>query len=424
MSYARRLSTDVGASAGLVAVRRHNLALVLSHLRSDGPRSRAGLAAATGLTRATVSSLVAELRVRGLVAEGETARGAVGRPSQPVDLDGDHFVTVGAEVDLDHLAVTALNLRGEVVGERWLPHAPTGLEPDVLLPRLARLVAEVAAPLTAGGAELVGVTLAVPGLVEQSSGEVLRAPNLGWSRTPVLALVRALLGDPAYPLLLDNEANLAARAEAGAPERRGVRDLVLLTGGVGVGAGVVSGGRLLQGVRGFAGEVGHMQLDPGGRPCGCGRRGCWETVVGLNALLAAAADADDPVRDPARDVRSRLDLLADRAAAGDVRTLDALALTADWLGAGAGVLVNLVNPGLLVLAGYFAALGPWLAGPVAAALPDRVFAPGSGGCRVEVSTLGYAAASRGAALEGLSRIFADPTAVATAAAPVPAGAPA
>lgn len=425
MIHARPLQADAGASAGLLEVRRHNLALVLSHLRASGARSRATIAAETGLNKATVSSLVAELVERGLVAEGETERGAVGRPSQQVDLDGGVFFTVGTEVNLGYLAVVALNVRSEVVAERWVPLAADEHDAQVAIPRLAQLVLEVVEPLTRAGGELVGVTFAVPGLVERSTGRVLRAPNLGWSQIAVVETMRTLLGDPGYPLLLDNEANLAARAEVEAADRTGVDHLVLLTGVVGVGAGVVTAGQLLRGVRGFAGEVGHLQLDPGGRRCGCGRRGCWETVAGLDALLTAAADSDDPVRDPSIDLVRRLDLLTGRARDGDGRTLEALERTAGWLGVGAGILVNLFDPELLVLGGYFARLGPWIAGPLAAALPDRVFAPADGGCRVEPSSLGFTAAARGGALEAMGRIFADPTAVASPrAAAVPAGAPA
>ena len=239
--------------------------------------------------------------------------------------------------------------------------------------------------------------------------------------------MRTLLGDPGYPLLLDNEANLAARAEVETADRAGVDHLVLLTGVVGVGAGVVTAGQLLRGVRGFAGEVGHLQLDPGGRRCGCGRRGCWETVAGLNALLAAAADPDDPVRDPLDRRRTAAGRLLTGPGRGRRRPHPRRAgpRPRGWLGIGAGILVNLFDPELLVLGGYFARLGPWLAEPLAASLPDRVFAPASGGCRVEPSSLGFTAAARGGALEAMSRIFDDPTAVASPrAAAVPAGAPA
>ena len=194
-----------------------------------------------------------------------------------------------------------------------------------------------------------------------------------------------------------------------------MRNLVLLTGAAGVGGGVIADGRLLRGEHGFAGEVGHMRVDPGGALCGCGRRGCWETVVGLNALLARAARRDDPVRDPALDVAQRLAELDRRAQAGDVRTLDALAEVAGWLTLGTGMLVNVFNPEVLVLGGWFAALGHHLAGPLQAELDGHVYAPGAGGCRVEVSTLGFSAATRGGALQVLDGVFADPTVVARSA---------
>ncbi|HRD60461.1 MAG TPA: ROK family protein, partial [Nocardioides sp.] len=109
----------------------------------------------------------------------------------------------------------------------------------------------------------------------------------------------------AYPVTVDNEANLAAIAEAtpGDPDRR---DVLVIFGEVGVGGGIVAEGRLLRGRHGYAGEFGHMTVEPQGRRCGCGRVGCWETLVGLPALLDRAADPDDPVRDPALPIDARL----------------------------------------------------------------------------------------------------------------------
>jgi predicted NBD/HSP70 family sugar kinase len=406
-----QLGRGAGASADQLAVRRHNLSLVLSHLRAVGPRSRAKVAAETGLNKATVSSLVAELVGRGLVAEGETQRGAVGRPSQQIDLDGTNFFTVGTEINVDYLAALAMNVRGEVVAEQRLSVDAARLGVPSVLRRLSRLITTLVDPLTARGGRLVGLTVAVPGLTERSTGTVLRAPNLGWVDTPVVADLRRLLDDPPYPVLLDNEANLAARAEMEAGGRSAVSNLILLTGAAGVGGGIIADGQLVRGGQGLAGEVGHLQLDPGGATCGCGRRGCWETVVGLGALLDAAADEDDPVRDPSLDLVQRLEILKSRAEAGDSRTLGALTTTGSWLCSGAGILINLFNPEVLVLGGHFAVLGPWLAEPLVECLPDRVFAPDAGGCRVELSTLGFSGAVRGGALEALAQLFEQPTLV-------------
>jgi predicted NBD/HSP70 family sugar kinase len=402
-------------AADHVALRRNNLAVVLRHLRDAGPRSRARIAADTGLNKATVSSLVAELVERGLLREGEAAaeRGAIGRPGQLVELDGHGVCGIGAEINVDYLAVTALDLGGEVVGEHRMPLDVAHLEPAATLDRLTGLIRDAEAAVDARDAHTVGVTLAVPGLVQSATGTLALAPNLGWEPVAVVDELGSRLDDPAYPVRVDNEANLAALAAYAeiAPDHQDVGDLLLLTGGVGVGGGVVSGGHLLRGGHGYSGEVGHMPVAPDGGRCGCGRTGCWETVVGLNALLARATDADDPVRDPSLDVERRLAEITQRAEAGDERTLTALAETGSWLGLGGAVLVNVLNPDVLVLGGYFAALGPWLTEPLEQALRDRVIAPDGGGCRVVRSELGFAAAVRGGARTALDSVFVDPTVV-------------
>ena len=406
-----RLPDSASSGADHVAVRRHNLAVVLRHLRDYGPRSRARVAAETGLNKATVSSLVGELAERGLVRDGEAERGSVGRPGQTVVLDGHGICGIGAEVNVDYVAAMAVDLRGEVVAERRLPLGTSRVGPGPSLDHAARLVAEVTDAVAGRGGQPVGLTLAVPGLVETATGTLSTAPNLGWRDVAVVRELSTRLGRPAYPVTVDNEANLAAIAEVTAGEWAGTTDLILLTGAAGVGGGVVSGGRLLRGGHGFSGEVGHMPVDPAGRRCGCGRTGCWETVVGFAALLADVADPDDPVRDPDLDLDGRLAEINRRARLGDGRTLAALRHMGQWLGIGASILVNLLNPAVLVLGGYLAAVGEWLRGPLEAELSARVIAPDAGGCRVELSTLGTSATVLGGARVALESVFEDPATV-------------
>jgi predicted NBD/HSP70 family sugar kinase len=400
-----------GAStADQLAVRRHNLAVVMDHLRVNGPASRARIAAETGLNKATVSSLVADLAERGLVAEGETERGAVGRPGLVIGLDTTTYVSLGAEISVDYVSVLAMNLPGDPVAERRVPLDTSRLTPEQILARLAALTRSVLDSL-ADDVVVVGLTVAIPGLVETVSGIVHAAPNLGWREVPVAALLHELLDDPGIEIALDNEANLAALAER---ELRGTDapdDFILLTGGAGIGGGLVTAGQLLRGTAGFAGEVGHIQVTPTGVTCRCGRRGCWETVVGLNALLAAAAGPDDVVRDPSVDLDERLAELRTRAEQGDPRTLEAIAAVGVALASGAGTLLNVFNPRLLVLGGYFAVLRPWIEPGLREALDGEVFAPRSGGCRVEFSRLGYSAAVRGGAIAAASVVFENPSAL-------------
>jgi predicted NBD/HSP70 family sugar kinase len=407
-------------AADHVSLRRNNLSVVLRHVREMGSRSRARIAADTGLNKATVSSLVAELVERGLLRDGraQSERGALGRPGQLVELDGSAVCGVGAEINVDYLAVTALDLSGVTVIERRVPLDVAHLVPATTLDQLAELIREAVTAVHTRGGQTAGVTLAVPGLVQSATGLLKLAPNLGWTEVPVVGEMRARLGDPSYPVRVDNEANLAALAayselKGGAEGRAEGRaeDIVLLTGAVGVGGGMVTGGHLLRGGHGFSGEVGHMPVAPAGGICGCGRTGCWETVVGLTALLNKATDPDDPVRDPSLDVEQRLAEITRRADAGGARTLRALADVGTWLGIGGAILVNILNPDVLVLGGYFAVLGPWLKEPLESAIRDRVIAPDGGGCRVVQSELGFTAAVRGGAQISLDQVFLDPTLV-------------
>lgn len=396
--------------ADQMSVRRSNLSLVLRHLATAGSRSRARIAQETGLTKATVSSLVGELGARGLVRDGTIERGVLGRPGHRVELLGTGACGVGVEVNVDYVAAVVVDLAGRVVSSERLPLDGPRLGPVAVLDEVARLVERCLDVVATESSHVAGVTIALPGGVDVDSGTLTYAPNLGWREVPVVTALTERLGRD-VALRVDNEANLAALGEYRAGSASGTADLLLLTGEVGVGGGVISGGRLLRGGRGYGGEVGHMVLDPAGQVCGCGRRGCWETVVGLGPMLRAAAGPGDPLLDPAVDLDDRLDELTRRATAHDARTLAALAQVGTSLGIGASLLVNVLNPSVLVLGGYFATMGPWLLEPVRRQLAEHVVAPAAGGCRVEISTLGFSAAVRGGALVALDAVLDDPTSV-------------
>lgn len=414
------MSTRVTAApADQLTVRRSNLSLVLSHLRDAGPRSRARIASDTGLNKATVSSLVAELIERGLVGEGEVQReGNVGRPGQTVELAPGRVVGVGVEVNADFVDTTALDLTYQVVLARRAPADMRALGEQGAIALVQRCLDEALTDLAAGGSTVVGVTVAVPALVDSLRGRVALAPNLGWTGTPLAEQLDAALQHHGVHVGVENDANLGAIAEHAVGVGRDVDDLVYLAGEVGVGCGVIVGGELVRGATGFTGEIGHAPLNPRLDRCGCGRVGCWETQVGLGVLLAGCArGSDDPVLDSDADIDARLDLVMARAADGDPDTLATLERVGIALGLGASVLVNIVNPRALVLGGYFAALAPYLRPYVVHTLLERVVAPEAGGVEVRASELGFTAASRGGAVVALQAVFADPTRV-----PVPVSA--
>ncbi len=305
---------------------------------------------------------------------------------------------LGVEVNVDYVAVVGLTAHGQVAIDRRVPLDVPVLAPKVVLDRVADIAQAALDEARQAGAGVSGLTLAVPGLVDVERGTIVIAPNIGWRDLPAVHVLQKHLGLAVH---VENDANLSALAEHAFGVAAGVDDLAYLTGETGIGAGIISAGQLLRGATGMAGEIGHLPLDPAGHPCGCGRFGCWETGAGLATLLRAAADPDDMVRDPSLDVSGRIAEIARRAALGDRRTRVALEGIGTSLGLGASVLVNLLNPSVLVLGGYFADLGPWLIDRVRAELAARVVAPTAGRLKVELSTLGFTAAARGGALLAL-----------------------
>ncbi|GAB1824031.1 ROK family protein [Herbidospora sp. RD11066] len=376
-------------TTGRATLRRDNLSRVLRHLRDYGTCSRADVVEATGLHRATVSSLMTELMALGLVREeGTSTAGAVGRPRRDVALDGSRVGALGLEINVDYVAAHGSDLGGRVLFSACSGFDAAGAGFSACVAELVRMARLASAEMST----LAGVVVAVPGLVDAERGVVAFAPNLGWRDVPIADLLRAELG---VTVGVGNHANLAALAEYASGVAAGTPDMVYLTG---EGGGIIMGGRLLHGADGFSGDTGHLPVDPGGTRCGCGRTGCWETKVGLAALDPAGATVLDP--------ETRVHQIASAAAAGDTRTLAALAEVGRWLGLGGSILVNLFNPRAIVVGGYFAQLASRLIPPAQAELERRAVAGGR--CTIVASELGFEAASRGAAGVVVDRILDDP----------------
>ena len=400
--------------AGPAALRRANLSLVLRELRDHASLSRAHIAEATGLHRATVSNLMAELLDRRLVREvGVEHVGAVGRPRRAVELHGAHVGALGMEINVDYIAVHGTDLGGRVLVERRVVYDAMGSGPDSAVRRLGLVAKEAVEAMRRAGAVPAGIAVAVPGLVDVTRGVVTLAPNLYWHELPLADQLSSILGPLSVPVRVDNDANLAALAEYTSGVAAGTPHLVYLTGEVGVGGGIILGGELLRGADGFSGEVGHLQVDPNGTRCGCGRTGCWETKVGLAALVRAAMPEQAyglpgmPVPDPGERVAD----IARGLASGDRRMMTAVAQVGEWLGLGGSILANLLNPRVIVIGGYFASLAEWLLPHAQDQLQRLVVAAPAAQCRFVASTLGFGAASRGAASMVVNHIIDEPTTI-------------
>ncbi|MEV4755601.1 ROK family transcriptional regulator [Micromonospora sp. NPDC049559] len=399
------ISTQTGTQpADLGDVRTTNLAVVLRHVRANAPCSRADIAAATGLNKATVSSLVADLIDRRLVRETGLTENRIGRPATNLVIDGEPYAALGIEVSADQLTAVAVDLGGTRLLSWRRAFDAQAATADEAVAAIATLAGRATGRVRALDRGLLGLTVAVPGLVDDA-GVVRLATGLGWHDLPLAARLRAALRDPGYDLTVENDANLAALAEHREGRYAGTANLVHLTGGAGIGAGVVADHRLLRGGRGFAGEIGHVRLDPAGPACACGRRGCLEALAGIPALIRLALpDAAD--EGPVGDFAPEIERIRARARQGEPSTLDALTATGRYLGHAVSLLASLLNPEVVLLGGYYAILAEWLLPSATAELVARTAAPDAGGCQLAAGTLGPGAAATGAAATTLAHVDA------------------
>lgn len=384
--------------------RQENLSRLLRAVHVDGPLSRSDLAARLKVNRSTVGSLVTELVERGLVCErAPEARSAPGRPSPLVEPRRDGPVVLAVEIATDSLAAAIVTLGGAMRDSARVDRSREWRAPSETVDELASLAAPLIGMLPCRDS-ILAVGVSIPGLVRHDDGFVHIAPNLDWHDVALTQLVRERLGLD-VPVWAANDADLATLAEHTRGAGIGRSDFICLWGEAGVGAGIVAGGRQLTGSAGYAGEVGHVPVNPEGRTCHCGSRGCWETEVGEDALLRNAG------MQGTGGGRAALEALFAAADRQDAAALAAIASVGHWLGVGLVGLVNLFNPSGVAFGGLYAHLYPYVRQIVAGVVAERAIPAARDVVEFMPAALGPDSALLGAAELAFAPTLRDPATV-------------
>jgi predicted NBD/HSP70 family sugar kinase len=383
-------------------VRRANLSAIVRELHARGPLSRSELVAATGLTRSAIRGLIAEFVVARLAAEERAEPlGTPGRPSPLVRLNPTGAMVLAIEIAVDSIAVAIVGLGGEVLElvrvDRPRGHASV----DEVVADLAELATAVRDRVPSSD-NLIGVGVAVVGIVRRSDGFVSMAPNLEWTDVPLGDLLARSL-DLGVPVAVGNEADLGALGELRRGAAFGSDNVLFISSEVGVGGGLVVDGRPLTGAAGYGGEVGHIPVNKDGLACRCGSTGCWETEIGEGALLRRAGHPPD-------GGRTEIEAVLREAADGLPTALAALEAVGRWLGFGLAGLVNVLNSELVVLGGVFSRIHPFVAAALADEFDRRTLPASRALVRIVPATLGVDASLRGAAELAFEPFLADPAA--------------
>jgi predicted NBD/HSP70 family sugar kinase len=383
-------------------VRRANLGAIARELHTRGPLSRSELVAATGLTRSAIRGLIGEFVVAGLASEERAeSLGTPGRPSPVVRLNPTGATVLALEIAVDSIAVGIVGLGGEVLELIRVDRPRDRISVDDVVADLTELAATVRDRIPASD-NLIGVGVAIVGIVRRSDGFLSMAPNLGWTDVPLGHLLARSL-DLGVPIALGNEADLGALGELRRGAAIGSDNVLFISGEVGVGGGLIVDGRPLTGAAGYGGEVGHFPVNRNGLACRCGSAGCWETEVGEGALLRLAGHPPD-------GGRSEVEAVLREAADGSAIALAALDAVGRWLGYGLAGLVNVLNSQLVVLGGVFCRIHPVVARPLAEEFDRRTLPASRALVRIVPAMLGVDASLRGAAELAFDPFLADPAA--------------
>ncbi len=341
----------ISLAASQDEVRRYNLAAVLRRLHLGGAVSRSELVALTGLNRSTVGALVSELAEQGLVAEEPGASGTVGRPSLVVAPQPRSAIVLAFDFRVDRTVGSVVGLGGEVIERVERERTTSDSTPMPAIHQLLDMSHELLEHVPQETL-WVGTGVGLPGIVNARTGVVSQAPNLGWTDIPFEQLLRANMQKEfgeVPPIFVSNDADLGALAEHTRGRAIASRNVIYLSGEVGIGGGVILNGELMSGAGGFGGEVGHMIVNPQGAQCRCGSHGCWETVIGRAAIMNCLRDAESYGQ-----VQDVLDVVA----SGDKEVQVRLETVGRWLGVGLVNLVNIFNPEVIVLGGHLGQIYP------------------------------------------------------------------
>lgn len=398
-------------TADQALVRKVNTSLVLDALRLHAPISRAELSARTGLNRSTISSIVSELINDGFVQETNLEDAKIGRPGMLLTLNPRGGFAVGLEIGVDFLSILVTDFVANGLWRRRMSFDPQ-LGCDAILQMAADLTSQALDFGRQQGLNPLGIGIGVPGLVDINEGKLVFAPNLRWYDVPLRSLWSDRFG---LPVFVENEANAAALGEYYFGAARGVDNFVYLSAGIGLGGGILIGGRLFRGSNGYGGEVGHMSIQPDGDLCGCGKRGCWETLVGPRAVVRRVRKTLEAGKESqiSQMVNGNLkaitfETVIEAANAGDVVALAALDEVAVNLGIGVANLVNIFNPQMIVLGGALNLASSYLLPAMQNAVCQNALKPACQGLRFTGSAHGTDACVMGTIALVLDDILREP----------------
>ncbi|MBP1931351.1 ROK family transcriptional regulator [Ammoniphilus resinae] len=383
-------------------VKRINKSIVLETIRRRSPLSRTQISEFTGLNKGTVSSLVNELIEENLTFEIGPGKSSGGRKPVMLLFNKDAGFTIGIDLGVNYIIAILTDLQGNIVQQKKI-----GIQNDNYinitssLKDLIRTLIQEAPPSHYG---VVGIGIGVPGIVD-AEGFILLAPNLGWENVDLKMILAEEFN---IPFLIDNEANAGALGEKLFGAGKQTSNLIYISVGMGIGAGIIINNELYRGLSGFSGEVGHSIIEVNGRKCRCGNRGCWELYASENALFQLVKSLPSyPFGLKEREID--IDQLVYLANGGNHEIIHSFSQIGEYLGLGVTNIINLFNPELIILGNQFTIAENWITNPLLRTIESRALPFSKKRVTIKFSTLGIKSGALGASSLAINHFFSKMT---------------
>ena len=374
---------------------------MLNVVRQEHRISRADIARVTGLTPATVSSLVTRLQASSIVRITGFGKSSGGRRPRLVEFFPDAFYLAGVDIGINKALALVTDLHGRIMARARITLEPSDGREKILRDVL-RMTRSVLERLGSARRKVRGIGVSFPGLIAADSGIALQVPAFpAWRETPLAAIFREEFG---LPCCLENDAKAMALGEAWLGAGRGCKNIFSVIIGRGIGGGIILNGELHRGRQSTSGEIGHVTVDPRGPLCSCGNHGCLEAMASGTALAAAAMRAARTggaariVQEAHGSIESiTAEHIASAARHGDELALRLVNEAAEYIGIGLASVVNLLSPEMIIVGGGLSLIGTFFLRRIKDTIASRAFTHGLAMPRFELATLGENASCLGAA---------------------------
>ncbi|MDQ0297990.1 glucokinase-like ROK family protein [Salibacterium salarium] len=379
-----------------VLVKKINKSIVLQTIQSSSPISRAQISKESGLNKATVSALVSDLMEENLVQEIGTGLSSGGRKPVMLYFNQTAGYSIGVDLGVNYILAVLTDLQGNIVEkvEEHLEETSTSFVFSKLTQAIHTLM-EKGEESTYG---VVGIGVGVPGITDKD-GMILFAPNLHWEQVDLKGFLEQEYN---IPVVIENEAKAGAHGEKIYGAGKESSDLIYISMGIGIGAGIIINDKLYKGVSGISGEMGHFTIEANGKKCRCGNKGCWELYSSESALLEQAQSLSS-----VKDMDITLESLIEEAEKGNTEVINLFNRIGEYAGIGLTNIINTFNPEQIIIGNRLSKLQKWLINPIQHVLEQRLLSYYYNSLTISFSHFGIHSCALGSAAFSVEAFFSE-----------------